>query len=90
MKTSSEYAKHTLTWLLMAGVVLVFFSPIVQLEPTALRAARMASAVMLSFMTAAAAVAAPSGSAAAFRFIAPHSYAACPISIIDLDCARLC
>ena len=74
---------------LIAGVVLTFLVPAVHIETTALRATRMASALMLSFASAALAVADLQA-----RWQAVVLQVACQpggtLDIIALDCARLC
>jgi uncharacterized paraquat-inducible protein A len=84
--------KTITAWALLAGLVLVFFSPLVPLEATALRASRSASTLMSSMAATALAVAAlslPAIMVARVGFLAqpaPRTGSA----IIDLECARLC
>jgi hypothetical protein len=88
LKLLKPYIKAAFTCLVILGLLCVFFSPLVQLEPTALRAARMASALLLSFAALAAVVAA---AAPSYRLHLAHSRdCSPPVPIIELDCARLC
>ena len=48
MERMAEYVKTTFIWLVIIAVAFVFLSPIAHLEPTALRAVRMASALLIS------------------------------------------
>ena len=89
MKRMSKYAKSRFIWLIIIAIACVFLTPIAHLEPTALRAARMASTLLASFAISAAAL------AAAFIAIGPLDLLCSrsippAVPIIDLDCARLC
>lgn len=90
MKMIFEYARNMLIWVVIIGIVFVFFSPVAHLEPSALRAARMASALLISFAISATAIAAASVPAGPLPLVLARSYEPPPISIVDLACARLC
>jgi hypothetical protein len=90
MERIFEYAKTTFIWLVILAIAFVFFSPVAHLEPTALRAARMASALLTSFAIVAAAITATSIPVGDSHLA--HWQACTPflVRIIDLDCTRLC
>jgi hypothetical protein len=86
----SKYAKNRFIWLIIIAIACVFLMPIAHLEPTALRAARMASTLLASFGISAAALAAPFILIGPLDLLFPQGCTASAIPIIDLDCARLC
>lgn len=84
-------AKSLVSLLLLVGVITVFVAPFVNLEPTALRAARAATLAMLALAAAAVTASGLLGSQT-FR---PGMYLASQVpapqpDVIDLDCVRLC
>ena len=84
------YVKTTFIWLVIIAVAFVFFSPFAHLEPTALRAARMTSALLTAFAIVAAAITAASIPIGPSQLAHLQACTASPILIIDFDCARLC
>jgi hypothetical protein len=85
-------AKFGIVIVLVLSVMVVFVSPAVDLEPTALRALKAAKMLFAALVLAGTAIAAClRGSFPSLGIVlASHRIEASAASLVDLNCARLC